>query len=150
MRLSTAQIGKCGELLVQLKLLTLGIESSPLTTDAGIDLVAFSNRRKRAVTLQVKTNQKAKPSGGTGRPHLDWWADDNAAADVFAFVDLESHRVWLVETPSLATVSQQHPEGRFHFCMSIDSERRPRRDGKRIYDHEFSEYLFENSASKIF
>ncbi|SLM45109.1 hypothetical protein NSND_62542 [Nitrospira sp. ND1] len=40
--LSTAQIGKCGELLVQYRLLLLGVESAPMSTDTGIDLVAYS------------------------------------------------------------------------------------------------------------
>jgi len=148
--LSASQIGKCGELLVQLKLLKLGIESSPLTTDAGIDLVAFSNHRKSAITIQVKANQKAKPAGGTGRLHLDWYAEDDSAADIFAFVDLEKDQVWLVETPRLSAVAQQHHDGRFHFFMSIDPDTPPRRDGKPNHDHEFSEYLFEHSVARIF
>ena len=36
----TRHIGKAGELLVQYKLIKYGIDSSPMTTDAGIDLVA--------------------------------------------------------------------------------------------------------------
>ena len=42
--LTTAQIGKAGELLVQQQLLLHGIESAILTTDTGIDLVTFLNR----------------------------------------------------------------------------------------------------------
>jgi len=38
---STQRIGRCGELLVHYKLLKLGIESAAMTTDAGVDLVAF-------------------------------------------------------------------------------------------------------------
>jgi hypothetical protein len=44
-KLTTAQIGLAGELLVQEQLLLHGIESAPLTTDTGIDLVAYSPRR---------------------------------------------------------------------------------------------------------
>jgi hypothetical protein len=40
MKLTTAQIGRDGEHLVQEQLLLHGIESAPLTTDTGIDLVA--------------------------------------------------------------------------------------------------------------
>ena len=39
--LNTQQVGSCGELFVQYKLLKLGIESAPMTTDYGIDLVAL-------------------------------------------------------------------------------------------------------------
>lgn len=42
MDLKPAQIGRCGELLVQYRLLKFGIESAPLTTDSGIDLVAYA------------------------------------------------------------------------------------------------------------
>jgi hypothetical protein len=44
MKPTKAQIGRAGELFVQQKLLLNGIDSSPLTTDYGIDLVAFSHR----------------------------------------------------------------------------------------------------------
>lgn len=40
MKKTTQQIGAAGELLVQYKLLKLGIDSSAMTTDSGIDLVA--------------------------------------------------------------------------------------------------------------
>ena len=71
--MKTAQIGKCGELLVQYQLLLREIESAPLTTDSGVDLVAYSPRNARPVTVQVKTNLRAKPAGGKGKEVLDWW-----------------------------------------------------------------------------
>jgi hypothetical protein len=43
MSLSTAQIGRCGELLVQYELLLRGVETAPLSTDAGVDLVAYDS-----------------------------------------------------------------------------------------------------------
>ena len=54
MKLTNAQIGKSGELLVQYKLLKYGIESSQLTTDTGIDLVAFSSKKEKAFTISKK------------------------------------------------------------------------------------------------
>ena len=59
--LSTAQIGKCGELLVQYRLLLLGVESAPMSTETGIDLIAYSPATLQPVTIQVKTNLKPKP-----------------------------------------------------------------------------------------
>jgi len=53
-KLTTQQIGKLGELLVQYRLLSFGIESAHLTTDSGIDLVAYSPNRNTAFT-QEKT-----------------------------------------------------------------------------------------------
>jgi hypothetical protein len=42
MPLATAQIGRAGELLVQYRLLLLSVESAPMSTDSGIDLVVYS------------------------------------------------------------------------------------------------------------
>ena len=44
-----------------------------MTTDDGVDLVAYIPAKQDAVTIQVKTNQKAKHGGGKGAPALDWW-----------------------------------------------------------------------------
>lgn len=64
------QIGRAGELLVQYKLLKAGVESSRLTADAGIDLVAFSSKFNKPYTIQVKSNLKPKPAGGKGAMSL--------------------------------------------------------------------------------
>ena len=95
MKLTNAQIGKSGELLVQYKLLKYGIESSQLTTDTGIDLVAFSSKKEKAFTIQVKTNLNPKPGGGSGKLALDWWLRDNSPADIVALVDLSTDRIWM-------------------------------------------------------
>ena len=52
---------------VQYRLLKHGIESAPMTTDSGIDLVAYAPYSKRAVTIQVKANEKPKPAGRPSR-----------------------------------------------------------------------------------
>jgi len=84
MTLTTAQIGKCGELLVQYRLLLCGIESAPMTTDTGVDLVAYSPKDGDARTIQVKTNKEAKPGGGSGKSALDWWLRDDSPAELVA------------------------------------------------------------------
>lgn len=93
MRLTTAQIGRCGEFLVQYRLLLLGVESAPMSTDAGIDLVAYSPTMTGAKTIQVKTNLKPKPGGGKGKNALDWWIPENSPAELVALVDLSEQRV---------------------------------------------------------
>jgi len=148
-KITKAQIGKAGELLVQQKFLLYGIESAPLNTDSGIDLVAYSPR-KGAKTIQVKTNLKAKPGGGKGRLSIDWWEPQNSPADLFAFVDLERNRVWLIKTIELASLAQQKPEGRYHFFMAVDPMAKTRRDGKLFHDYEFDKYRLENRIHKIF
>ena len=150
MKLTTQQIGKCGELIVQFRLLRHGIESASLTTDSGIDLVAFSNKKKDAMTIQVKTNEKPKPGGGKGKYAVDWWARDDSPADLFAFVELEKQRVWLIETKALPEVAQQHPKGRFHFFMSTDPTSKQRKDGMKLHVYEFEGYLLENVVHKYF
>jgi hypothetical protein len=150
MKLSNQQIGKCGELIVQYRLLLQGIESAPLTTDAGVDLVAFSNKRKAALTIQVKTNQKPKPGGGKGKLSIDWWVPENSPADLFAFVELERQKVWLIETKFLPKIAQQHPRGRYHFFISTDPTSKSRKDGKKTHEYEFERYLLENRVHELF
>jgi hypothetical protein len=89
-QLRTAQIGKSGELLIQYRVLKHGIESAPMTTNSGIDLVAYAPGAKRAVTIQVKANQQSKPAGGKGQKALDWWLRDDSPAKLVALVDLEN------------------------------------------------------------
>ena len=148
--ISTAQIGRCGELLVQFELLKRGIESAPLTTDAGIDLVAYSPARSDALTIQVKTNLKAKPGGGVGKPHLDWWIPQDALTDLVALVDLETKRVWLFTMEEMSKVAQQQPDNRLHFFMAVDPTTSNRRDGKLVHDFAFQGHLIENVVHRIF
>jgi hypothetical protein len=65
--LSTAQIGRGDELLVQYRLLPAGMDSTDLTVDAGVDLVAYAPATGRPFTEQVKSNLGPKP-GGWQRP----------------------------------------------------------------------------------
>jgi hypothetical protein len=122
-----------------------------LTTDSGIDLVAYSGKKKVAVTIQVKTNLIAKPGGGKGKLALDWWAPDESPADLFAFVDLEKNRVWFVKTSELPKLAQQNPEGKFHLYMYTDhTTQTKRKDGKMSHDYEFTQFLLENTVHKFF
>jgi hypothetical protein len=70
--LTTAQIGRAGELLVQCRLLLIGLDLSAISTDAGIDPVVYSPTRPRPLTVQVEANEKPEPRGGWGRLGLDW------------------------------------------------------------------------------
>ena len=115
--LTSAQIGKAGELLVQLRLLQFGIDSSAMTTDAGIDVVAYSPRSARAVTIQVKTNQRPKQAGGRGRLALDWWVPRSTPADYVALTDLSELRIWLFTREEMVACAQQESSGRCHLYM---------------------------------
>ena len=96
-KLSNARIGRAGEPLVQYELLILGVESAPMTTDSGIDLVAHSANTQRARTIQVKANLAPKASGGKGKAALDWWFPEDSPAEIIALVDLSHRRIWCFE-----------------------------------------------------
>ncbi len=70
MKKTTQHIGAAGELLVQYLLLKYGIDSAAMTTDAGIDLVAYSPKNKRPYTIQVKTQEQPTKGGGKGKLSL--------------------------------------------------------------------------------
>ncbi len=150
MKLTTQQIGKCGELLVQLELLKHGIESSQLTTDSGIDLVAFSRKEGKAYTIQVKTNLEPKAAGGKGRPINDWWLPRDNDADLLAFVDLSHSKCWLIEREEFEKIAQQKTDNKFHFGIVLDPEAPPRKDGKPHYEYQFTQYRLENVVHRFF
>jgi hypothetical protein len=96
-----------GELLVQYELLRCGIDSAPMTTDAGVDLVAYSGVKGLSITLQVKTNMAPKPGGGRGALAVDWWVSEDCPAELYAFADLSSRRIWILTKQELASAAQQ-------------------------------------------
>ncbi len=150
MSLSTAQIGRCGELLVQYELLLRGIESASLSTDAGVDLVAYAPKAHEAQTIQVKSNHKAKPSGGKGKAALDWWIAQDNPAQLVALVDLSSKRLWVFMKEEIAVLAQQHSGGRFHIYMYTDPTHKPKRSDRLAHVHEFEKYRLENRAHELF
>ena len=149
-KLTTAQIGKCGELLVQLHLLRKGIESAPLTTDSGVDLVAYSPFTKNPVSIQVKTNLEAKPSGGKGRLGLDWWIPEDCPAQFVALVDLSTDSIWFFSTEQVKALAQQNSSGRHHLYMYLDPTGSPKKDDRLVYSHEFAPYLLGNLIHELF
>ena len=65
MPLTKAQIGKCGEILVQYRFLRLGIESAPMSTDTG----KYRNRFSRLLTRSssgANDSSKNQPQGEAG------------------------------------------------------------------------------------
>jgi hypothetical protein len=148
-RLTSQQIGRLGELLVQYELLRHGIDSSPMTTDAGIDLVAYSGVKGRSFTIQVKSNLMPKPGGGKGAPAIDWWVSEDCPAELYAFADLSTRRVWLMTKQELASSAQQRSGGRLHIYMYTNAEAESLAY-TRHGDARFSEFLFENRVSSLF
>lgn len=150
MSLAKAQIGKCGELLVQYQLLLRGIESAPMSTDTGIDLVTYSPKLPHPITVQVKANLQPKPGGGKGKLALDWWVPSDSPADYVALVDLSSESIWFMSLADLRAHAQQQPAGRFHIYMYTDTSFRPRLSNRLSHMHEFEKFKLDNRLSSIY
>ena len=150
MSLSNAQIGKCGELLVQYQLLLRGIESAPMSTDTGIDLVTYSPNLPHPITVQVKTNLQPKPGGGKGKLALDWWVPSDSPAHYVALADLSTESVWFMSLAELKIHAQQQPAGRLHIYMYTDSSVRPRRSDRLSRLNEFDHFKLSSRVSSIF
>ena len=87
MKKTTQQIGAAGELLVQYKLLKMGIDSARLTTDSGIDLVAYIPSSLTPYSVQVKTKEQPVRAGGKGKWALGWFLSNKSQADLIATTD---------------------------------------------------------------
>ncbi|UCD99796.1 MAG: hypothetical protein JSV42_03455 [Chloroflexota bacterium] len=147
--MNNLQIGRCGELLLQYKLLKLGIESSQMKTGSGIDLVAYSSRSRKAYTVQVKTNENPVPSGENGKMALGWWVPDDCPADLVAFVDLSSTSVWLFSTGEISKYSQKKYRGRNHFYFYVDPTANINSHQLSHQTH-FEDFLVEKRAQVFF
>jgi len=149
----TAQIGRCGELLVQYRLLLCGVESAPMTTDSGVDLVAYSPSNGEAVTIQVKTNLKPKRGGGKGKLALDWWLPVISPAKYVALVNLQDPpQIWLFSHAEMAALSQQQTKDTLHLYMYVDSAVKTK-TGKLAHCAEFEKFekfLLENRVGEVF
>ncbi len=142
-------IGRAGELLVQYKLLKYGIDSSMMTTDSGIDLVAYSPRRKKAYTIQVKTQEKPHLGGGKGKLSMGWSLDDNCPARLIAVTDLSTDSVWLFTCGEFKKTAQQHrPQGDYHLYMYVDETVKTKK--KVVFISQFSKYLLEQRIRRLF
>lgn len=146
-KLQTAQIGASGVLLIQYRLLKYGIESALMTTDAGIDLVVYSPRRNKAVTMQVKTCLKPKPAGGKGKPALDWWLPKTSPSELVGLVNLEADEAWILRHNEFLNRAQQKPGNRLHLYFYIDPSYRTR-PGCNAAD--FEKFKIEHCTPRLF
>src|SRR3954470_22858862 len=103
----------------------------------------------RSFTMQVKANLSPKPGGGKGARALDWWVGEDCPAELFAFVDLSTQRVWVLWKHELLSNAQQRSSGRLHLYMysiSVPNSLAYSRNG----EHRFAEFLFENGVHLLF
>jgi Restriction endonuclease len=90
MKLTAAQTGSQAVLLVQRQLLRCGVDSAPMTTDYGIDLVAYRREKGSCFTIQVKCRNHKKDGKHSWR--IERKGRENPS-DVFALLDEDD--VWL-------------------------------------------------------
>ena len=147
-KLTTAQIGASGVLLIQYRLLKLGIESAPMTTDSGVDLVVYSSKQDHALTVQVKACLRPKPAGGKGSMALDWWLPSKNAAQLIGLVNLDRDQAWLFTREEFDAKAQQETDARRHLYMYSDDTHQPRQSNCHVRD--FEDFLVERRALDIF
>lgn len=138
--MTTQHIGAAGELLVQYRLLQHEIDSARLTTDAGINLVAYPTADGNAATIQVKTVRTPSPAGGTGAPANGWWFPHECKAQLLALVRLSTNSVWLFRLDEARTLAQQHNDkGNRQLYWYTDDSRIPRgaRSERDLYPFRF-------------
>jgi hypothetical protein len=120
-----------------------------MCTDTGIDLVVYSPRLAQAITIQVKTNLRAKPGGGKGKEALDWWVSEAVPAALIALVDLSSEKVWLFKREELLELAQQRSSGRVHLYMYTDPSAKPTKE-RLAHAHEFERFIISNRVGELF
>ena len=145
---STQQIGKCGELLIQYELLKRGVESAPLTTDTGVDLVAFRDVRQKPVTIQVKTT--TAPSDPPGIKWVRWDVAANCPAEYVALVDLYRNKSWLISTEDLWKIAERPPDKDCYLWWYVPEYETKRGRRPAMNEEQFKEYEMDAAISKVF
>ncbi|WP_180936003.1 hypothetical protein [Nocardioides ungokensis] len=147
--MTTQHIGAAGELLVQYRLLKVGIDSARLTTDAGIDLVVYAPGSAEATTVQVKSNLSARPAGGKGQLSRGWDFPHTCPAQLLALVALDVDRVWLFTLAEARELAQQHsPKGVRKLYWFVEPPAGGA--GGARHEAEMAQYLLEDRAEQLF
>lgn len=147
--MSTQHIGAAGELLVQYRLLKLGIDSARLTTDAGIDLVVYAPGTGEATTVQVKCTLAAAPAGGKGQLSRGWNFPDTCPAQLVALVALDLDCAWIFTIDEARELAQQHsPTGirKLYWFVQVPTGGAT---GAR-YEAQMTQFLLEERAPQLF
>ena len=144
---TTQQVGRCGELLVQYKLLKHGVDSAPMTTDYGIDLVAFAHKTQPTVTIQVKATERHHTDATSA--WVEWAMPKKCIADYVAVVDLERDKAWLLGREEFESASQRTTDEGRRLWWYVPEPRYDSREPKRMEEH-YEEYRMDSSIPKVF
>jgi hypothetical protein len=148
--MSSQHIGAAGELLVQYQLLKLGIDSARLTTDSGIDLVAYSPATRAATTIQVKAVERPTPAGGTGRLAIGWSFPDALRAQILALASLSQDAVWLFTADEAREIAQQHSPKNIRRLYWYVNPETPQRNTSPLKQSDMDMYLLDRRAPTLF
>ena len=148
---TTQHIGAAGELLVQYRRVKRGIDTARLTTDSGVDLVAYAPGSASAVTIQVKTQTAPSPSGGKGALSVGFFFPDDLRAQLLAVTLLSSDAVWLFTREEARELAQQH-NARGVRQLYWYMEERPGRGAAAAPRHagDMEPYLLERRVGDLF
>lgn len=120
-----------------------------MTTDSGIDLVVYSDKGGKALTIQVKSKRQPVLSGGKGVKGLGWFLRDNSPADIIAVTDRATDRAWLFTMHEFRELAQQHSNnGMLQLYMYVESPARTKH--QRVHVSDFDNYLLESKVHELF
>lgn len=148
--MSTQHIGAAGELLVQYRLLKMGLDSARLTTDSGVDLVVYSPTTAQAITVQVKTVQEPTPAGGRGKLAVGWNFPHDLHAQVLATVVLSEDAVWLFTMAEARSLAQQHSDRGVRRLYWYTDPATSQVNGVPLRQADMDAHLLARSAPKLF
>ena len=135
--------------MVQYKLLKYGIDSAAMTTDSGVDLVAYSPKSNRSYTIQVKTKERPSKGGGRGKLSLAWDLRDSSPAELVALTDLSTDSVWLFTHAEYEKLAQQHSaSGNLKLYMYVDESVKTRKEMALM--SQFEAYRLEKRIVTFF
>jgi hypothetical protein len=124
-------------------LLRNGIDSARLTTDAGVDLVAYPPGTGRALTIQVKTVERSTPAGGKGGSSTGVVFPRDYPAEYLSVVRLSDEGVWLFPIEDALRLSKQATPRLYWF---VDPAAAPT---GALTEHEVEHYRLESMLDEL-
>lgn len=147
--MSALHIGAAGELLVQYRLLKLGLDSARLTTDAGTDLVVYSSVGNTALTVQVKAKERPTPAGGSGPLAASWSFRHDTNVDLLAFVLLSADAVWVFTAEEARALAQQHRHDGSRLLYWFTGIGPKRLSPTQLFQADHEEHLLERKMPSL-